>query len=752
METVYIIAPLLLLAVVLAAVWLDRFSVPVILVALGLGLVAGSDVLGLWHFDDVDLANQVANASLVLILFHGGLVTERSVLKTVALPAGGMATWGVVLTAATVFCVLHLGLGWSFDRSLLLSAVISSTDAAATFSILRRQSLRPRLASTIEIESAANDPMAILLTLVVVESLSIGTGLSWTIVPVFAWKFVIGPLLGWVFARAALAIFDRLNPQDRGYYYVLLLAVVLLTYGLSEAVKASGMLAVFTAGLVMGNRKFIYQQGIRNFSAALSMIGNIGVFVMMGLLVFPSQWSSLWLDGVVLFLVLTLVARPIAVWLGTPGMRFAVKERLFMSWAGLRGAVPIVLATYPMAAGLPSGQDVFNLVFFAVVLSVGIQGSTLGKLARQFGLSTPSRPQPRYGLELVTMAHSDLDLVVVDLPDPQGRPGPRIRDLTLPPGAILTLITRGEEVVAPTGNTRLLGWDQVTVLAHSKDEEEVRAALLEPFERTESQVERAARVEENQPAEAEGEDDEQPLSDHVVLLGHGDVGKVLSRFLNARQMPFVVIEQDATIVTALRASGVRVLQGHGEDPELLDKAGIKEARMLLVTAAQPVSTRRAIERAQRINPELEVIARVHHGSLLGALSGLPRTRIVQGDIELAYAMARFMLLASGVSSIETEALIVDARRGEPGASPTRFVEVPVPPTSPVVGQKLTDLKIPPGSLVVKILRGGEVVVPRGQTLICSDDVLFVLTDIDQARVIERLVNQEDLASGAQSAE
>ncbi len=740
MATFYIIAPLLLLAVVLAAVWLDRFSVPVILVALGLGLLAGSDVLGLWHFDNVELANQVANASLVFILFHGGFVSKRSILRTVALPAGGMATWGVVLTAATVFCVLHLGLGWAFDRSLLLAAVISSTDAAATFSILRRQSLRTRLASTIEIESAANDPMAILLTLVVVEAFAAGTALSWTILPVFAWKFVAGPVVGWVLARIAIAIFDQLNPQDRGYYYVLLIAMVLLTYGLAEAAKASGMLAVFTAGLVMGNRKFIYQQGIRNFSAALSMIANIGVFVMMGLLVFPSQWSNLWLDGIILFLVLTLVGRPVAVWLGMIGMGFQAKERLFISWAGLRGAVPIVLATYPMAAGLATGQDVFNLVFFAVVLSVGIQGSTLGWLARRFGLSTPSRPQPRYGLELVTMAHSDLDLVVVDLPGPKGRPGPQIRELCLPPGAILTLVTRGDQVVAPTGNTRLLGWDQVTVLAHAKDEEDVRSALLDPFDQSVTTDGLEMRAIAAKPAEPSGTEGDVPSRDHVVLLGHGDVGSVLTRFLRLRQIPFVVIEQDATTAASLRAQGVHVLHGHGEDPRLLDQAGIKDAKLLLVTTTQPVSARRAIEHAHRMNPKLEVIARVHHGSLLNALSGMPRTWVAQGDIELAYAMARFMLLASGVSAIETEALILDARRGEPGTTPTRFVEIPIPPTSPVVGRRLADLAIPPGSLVIKILRGAETIVPAGQTAVQANDVLYVLTDIDQAHTIEHLVS------------
>src|SRR5690606_38755251 len=288
----------------------------------------------------------------------------------------------------------------------------------------------------------------------------------------------------------------------------------------------------------------------------------------------PSRWNNLWLDGILLFLALTFVARPAAVWLGTLGMGFEAKERHFMCWAGLRGAVPIVLATYPMAAGLPVGQEVFSLVFFAVILSVGIQGSTLGVLARRLALSTPSRPEPRYGLELVTMAHSDLELIVVDLPDPKGRPGPRIRDLTLPPGAILNLVTRGDEVVAPSGNTRLLGWDQVTVLAHTKDEADVRSALLEPFERSAAPEEPETRTIDAKPTEPPGVRGDEPLRDHVVLLGHGDVGSVLARFLRLREIPFIVIEQDYTTVVALRGQGMHVLHGHGEDPDLLRRAGI----------------------------------------------------------------------------------------------------------------------------------------------------------------------------------
>ncbi len=477
----YIVVPILLIAVVLAAVWLDRWSVPVILVALGAGILFGSDALNLWSFGDVILTNQVANMALVFILFHGGFVTKRSDFKAVALPAGGLATWGVLLTAGIMFCCLRWGLGWSFEKSLLLSVIISSTDAAATFSILRRQSLPPGLSSTVEIESAANDPMAILLTTVAVTALASGESLGSTVVLSFFWKFGAGPVIGYLLARAAIGLFNRLAPQDRGYYYVLFLGAVLLTYGLAELVRASGMLAVFTGGFVMGNRAFVHKQGVLNFSAALSMISNIGMFVLMGLLVFPHEWSHLWVEGTLLFLVLTFVARPLSVFLGTIGMRFGFKNKTFASWAGLRGAVPIVLATYPAAAGLGIGGEVFNLVFFAVILSILIQGSTLGMVAKWMGLSVPARPRPLFNLELITMAHSDYDLVTVDLPDPQGVVGPRIRDLRLPEGAVITLVTRGHEVVLPKGETRLLGWDQVTVLAHAPDEDAVRTALLDPF-------------------------------------------------------------------------------------------------------------------------------------------------------------------------------------------------------------------------------------------------------------------------------
>src|SRR5574338_510220 len=390
------------------------------------------------------LTNQVANMALVFILFHGGFVTKRSDFRAVALPAGGLATWGVLLTAGVTFLCLRFALGWPLEKAVLLAVIISSTDAAAIFSILRRQSLPSTLSSTVEIESAANDPMAILLTVVAVAAFASGEAKGGELVLSFLWKFTVGPAIGFVLAKGALQLFNRLTPHDRGYYYVLLLALELLTYGLSEAAQASGMLAVFTAGFVMGNRPFVHKQGVLNFSEALSTIANIGLFALLGLLVSPRDWSGLWVQGVLLFLVLTFVGRPAAVFLGTMGMGFGTKNKVFAAWAGLRGAVPAVLATYPAAAGLESGKEVFNLVFVAVLLSILIQGSTLGTVARWLGLAEVSRPKPLFNLELITMAHTDYDLVVVDLPDPPGAEGPRIRDLALPQGAIITRISRGK--------------------------------------------------------------------------------------------------------------------------------------------------------------------------------------------------------------------------------------------------------------------------------------------------------------------
>lgn len=478
METIYLVGPVLLIAVVLAAVWLDRWSVPVILIALGAGIVFGSDVLNFWHFDDIHLTKEIANLALVMILFFGGLSTKRADFRLVALPAGGLATWGVALTSLATFAVLHWVLGFTFEKAILLAVIVSSTDAAAIFSILRRQSLPKKLSSTIEVESAANDPMAILLTVTVVNALTVGQPSFPMMALTLVWQLGAAPAVGWLLARGALWLFNHLTPQDRGHFYVLTLGVALLVYGVAHVIGASGMLAVFIAGFVLGNHSFVHKQGVKNFSSAVSTVANIGMFVLLGLQVFPHQWATIWLDGIVLFLVLTFIARPFAIGVSTIGMRLGWKNRVFMAWAGLRGAVPIVLATYPMAAGIAVGEEIFNLVFFAVLLSVSVQGSTLGLLARLLKLTVPSRPGPLFNLELITMAPSDLEMIEIALPGPPDAFSPPIALLGLPEGSVVTLITRDNAIVIPKGSTQLRGWDHVSVLAHASEDEAIRSLLL----------------------------------------------------------------------------------------------------------------------------------------------------------------------------------------------------------------------------------------------------------------------------------
>jgi len=539
---VYMAIPLILLSVVVSAVHLDKKSVPVILVALFAGIIFGGDGFKLWQFSDMNLTNKLANLALVFVLFHGGFCTKKENLKQVALPAIGLASWGVLLTAIFSFICLHFILRWDRNLAILLSVIISSTDAAAIFSILRKQSLKTKLASTIEIESAANDPMAILLTLIAVQALASDASISiYSFVIAFLWKFLAGPIFGFFIAKFVVNLINRLTPQENSYYYIIFLCTALFTYGFTETLNASGMLAVFTAGIVMGNTQFVHKQGVYNFSSAISTISNILLFVLLGVLVSPHNWleKDLVLKGVLLFIFLSFVSRPAAVFIGTIGMRIQFKDRFFIAWSGLRGAVPIVLATYPIANNLDNGMEIFNLVFFVVLLSLIVQGSSLGKIATLLKLSTPSRPEPPYSLEFFTKNDMEIGqkitVFTVDLPAPEGCKGPLIKDLKLPENVVLLMITRrqrvsslfrktqkmislirerhGEEVkeledktwavfnkinakasfhkdeeedvwrvLPPRGDTALCGWDQVTVLSKVEDEEKVREALLKAFE------------------------------------------------------------------------------------------------------------------------------------------------------------------------------------------------------------------------------------------------------------------------------
>jgi cell volume regulation protein A len=485
-DPVYFILPAMLLFVVLASVMLDRLSVPVILIALGLGVLLGRDGLAILPGGVSGLAD-VANLALVFILFYGGFCIRASDVRTAGRAALSLATAGVLLTAAATFCVLHFVFRWPLALSAMLSAIVSSTDAAATFSILDRQPLPEPLSSALSLESAANDPMAVLLSLLAIGGLGAhgpgAHGLAFAAAE-GVWQFAGGTAFGLAAGWGALWLFKHVRPRERGHYYVLFLSLVLLTYGFAGTLRASGILAVFVAGVVLGNRSFVFRQCIDHFSAAVSTIANLAMFLLLGLYASPHRLGAVWWKGALVFAVITFAARPLAVFVSTAGMGLSAKEKLFASWAGLRGAVPIVLATYPAAAGMEGEEEIFNIVFVAVILSILLQGSTLGPLARLLGLEAPMPVRPLYSLELVSLAPSDLDLFTIDLPPDDTLPpdcGPFVRDLRLPPESIITMIVRGPTVIAPKGDTQLKPGDRLTLLARATSEPSVRETLRNAF-------------------------------------------------------------------------------------------------------------------------------------------------------------------------------------------------------------------------------------------------------------------------------
>lgn len=483
----YLLAAFILIAVVLMANMVSRWNVPLIIIALGMGIIFGSDVSGLIYFDNAVLAQQLANASLIFILFAGGFDTRRDNVRSVIGTSMSLATLGVLITGGVTALILWKLLPWDFIYVLLISAIISSTDAAATFSILRTRSVNSRLASIVEVESAANDPMAIISTTFILHWLVVGGDQdSVQTLFIFFWQLLGGIGLGLGIGYIGCLLLNKIKNIDRGYYYIFMIGIILLGFGLADILQASGMLSVFFAGYIMGNKRFPYKRDISTFVEALSAVANVGIFILLGLLVFPKEFTDIWLQGVLVFLVLTFIGRPVAVLLCTVVGNFSWKDRLFMSWSGIRGAVPIVLATYPLAAGVKYSHEIFNIIFFAVTLSVLVQGTTIGKLANLLKLATKAKPKSKHSMELVTMLESNLELIEVTIDEEFCTGQVAISMLDLPENTTITMINRKEEILAPSGSTVLLPGDVLFILVVPHKIKEVKEAIFKNFTKKES--------------------------------------------------------------------------------------------------------------------------------------------------------------------------------------------------------------------------------------------------------------------------
>ncbi len=413
MFSVILVGAGLVMIAVLSSVLAFRFGAPLLFIFLGLGLLVGEDGLGI-HFNDASLAYFVGSLALSLILFDSGFGTRLSSFRLAALPAITLASLGVVLTAALVGVAAHILIGFSLPEAFLIGAIVSSTDAAAVFFLLRvgRMQIRERVRSTLEIESGANDPMAIFLTIVLVEWIATGRGGGAQVAELlimFAQQMGLGVTLGLLGGLLIVRIVNTLR-LEAGLYPVLVLAASLVLFGSVGMLGGSGFLAVYVAGLYAGNRRIAAKGALRRFQEGLTWFAQITMFLVLGLLATPSQFPAIVLPAVAIALVLTLIARPVVVWLCLLPFRYQPNETAFISWVGLRGAVSILLGILPLAGGLPNGQLFFNMAFIIVLASLLVQGWTVRPVARWLRLIVPQSigPVERLDLDLPGAAHHEL--------------------------------------------------------------------------------------------------------------------------------------------------------------------------------------------------------------------------------------------------------------------------------------------------------------------------------------------------------
>jgi potassium/hydrogen antiporter len=470
-----LIAGALLAAGIAGALLADRVRVPGLLLFLGLGMLAGSQGIGGIDFDDAELARTLGTIALILILFEGGLTAGWSEIRPVLGTAASLATLGTALTAVVAGLAAKLIFDLSTLEGMLVGAAIAATDSAAIFAVLRRSTLEKRLARSLEGESGMNDPVALLLVIGFIEWIQKpGYGLA-DMAGLLALKLAIGILVGLALGRLAVALLDKARLPTDGIYPVATIAIAGLAYGLAEVAHGSGLLAVYLTALALGSARIPARRTIVAFHEGLGWVAQIALFILLGLLVFPSSLDDVALKGLALSAALILVARPVATFAATALAPLNVRERLMLGWAGLRGATPIWLATFPVVAGIGAGEELFAIVFFVVVTSTLVQGASFEPLAQRLGLTTDEPSLPRRLFESGRIRRMGSDVVAYRLPPGAAAAGHHVRDLELPREALVNVIVRDGHAIPPRGSTELQEGDELHILVRGELREEVEA-------------------------------------------------------------------------------------------------------------------------------------------------------------------------------------------------------------------------------------------------------------------------------------
>lgn len=470
-ENILLVGSILLLISVIAGKTSYRFGVPTLLLFLAVGMLAGSDGIGGIHFDNPRIAQFIGVVSLNFILFSGGLSTDWKAVRPILREGVVLSTAGVLLTAITLGVFVYYVTDFTFYESMLLGSIVSSTDAAAVFSILRSKSLalKSNLRPTLELESGSNDPMAYVLTiafltLVIHQDQNIAS-----IIPMFLQQMIIGGIAGFAFGRLGKLTINRIKLDYEGLYPVLAIAIMFITFSATDFIGGNGFLAIYICAVYLGNKDLIHKKAILKMYDGLAWLMQIVVFLTLGLLVFPSKVFSVFGVGLIVSTFLIVIARPVSVFLSLIFFKMKLRRRFYISWVGLRGAVPIVFATYPLLAGVEKADMIFNIVFFISVTSVLVQGTTLPIVARWLHVALPQKAKPM----------TEIDQFLSDIPKNAMREikiapdcfavNKQIVDLGFPKNAIIAMIKRDDNFLTPNGSTVIKENDTLVILSDNQE-------------------------------------------------------------------------------------------------------------------------------------------------------------------------------------------------------------------------------------------------------------------------------------------
>jgi len=457
-----LVGALVLVAAVVAVQFSVRLGLPSLVLYLLIGVVLGESVIGV-NFEDAELAQSLGFAALVVILAEGGLTTEWSVVRPSLGIGVSLATVGVAVSTTVMALVGRFVLGLDWTLAVLLGAVFAPTDAAAVFSTLRRVPLRPRLTAALESESGLNDaPTVVLVTLVSMgEVAEQGVG---GVAVTIAYELAVGTAIGYIVGKTGAALVRRAALPASGLYPLVIMTLAVLAYAAGAVAHASGFAAVYVAALVLGNSALPHRAATRSFAEGLAWVSQIGLFVMLGLLASPARMPDAFVPALIAGFVLTLLARPLSVVAGTLPFRLPRGEQVFLSWAGLRGAVPIVLATIPLAAGVNDSAWLFDVVFIVAVLFTTLQAPTLPWLAAALGVGGDAQSQDT-DVESAPLDRLDAHLIQVRVPARSQLHGVEIGELRLPVGVSVALVVRNDRSFVPEPRTKLRHGDEMLIVA-----------------------------------------------------------------------------------------------------------------------------------------------------------------------------------------------------------------------------------------------------------------------------------------------